>query len=277
VKPKKTKARTNQKRAIRPEATKAIVYIVGEVANVEVYAALCANHGYAVLYYCPESAALPASLSPIGARRQSKVPATASFALELTNVDLEQKRRNLELLDKTLPATTAIASSSVTVTATEQASWIRQKHRLVGCSILPTLTDKPLVEVAPTVFSPAATVQVVQKFFGSLGKEIELVQDRIGMVFPRILCQMINEAAFALQEEIANPEDLDLAMKIGAGYPVGPIAWAEGIGLKQLCAVLKALSQDLGEERIRISPLLTQMAHSGSWWQRTQAIPKERH
>jgi 3-hydroxybutyryl-CoA dehydrogenase len=88
---------------------------------------------------------------------------------------------------------------------------------------------------------------------------------------------MINEAAFALQEEIANPEDLDLAMKIGAGYPVGPIAWAEGIGLKQLCAVLKALSQDLGEERIRISPLLTQMAHSGSWWQRTQAIPKERH
>jgi 3-hydroxybutyryl-CoA dehydrogenase len=203
------------------------------------------------------------------------VPSHASFALELTNVDLTQKRKNLEGLDGALPATTAIVSSSVTITATEQASWIRQKSRLVGCSVLPTLSASPLVEIAPTVFSPAVTVQVVQTFFQSIGKEIELVQDRVGMVFPRILCQVINESAFALQEEIAAPQDLDMAMIVAAGYPLGPIAWAEKIGLKQVYAVLTSLNGDLGEERTRVAPLLRQMALSGTWWHRTQGPPKK--
>jgi 3-hydroxybutyryl-CoA dehydrogenase len=80
---------------------------------------------------------------------------------------------------------------------------------------------------------------------------------------------MINESAFALQEEIAAPQDLDKAMMVAAGYPIGPIAWAEKIGLKQVYAVLKSLNGDLGEERTRVAPLLTQMALSGTWWHRT--------
>lgn len=239
---------------------------MGDMANVEEYTRLCSAHGYNVYYHCPDSSE---SLLSLAGNNVARVPAHASFALELTNVDLDQKRRNLEQLDKVLPPTTAIVSSSITVTATEQASWIRHKHRLVGCSALPTLADKPLIEVAPTVFSPAQTVQVVLTFFRSIGKEIELVQDRIGMVFPRILCLMINEAAFALQEEIAAPQDLDLAMTVAAGYPVGPIAWAEKIGLRQVHAVLKSLNRDLGEDRTRVAPLLTQMALSGTWWRRT--------
>ena len=186
--------------------------------------------------------------------------------MELTNTDLEAKKQNLKKLDNALPATAPILSSSITVSATEQASWIGQKHRLVGIGAFPTFTDKPLVEVAPTVYSPKETLEVVTRFYTSLGKEIELVQDRIGMVLPRILCQLINESVFALQDDIATPRDIDTAMKLGANYPKGPLEWAELIGVRQVFAVLSAIQQDLNEDRYRVSPLLKQMAIAGEWW-----------
>jgi 3-hydroxybutyryl-CoA dehydrogenase len=109
-------------------------------------------------------------------------------------------------------------------------------------------------------------VQVVARFFTSLGKEIELVQDRVGMVLPRILCQIINESIFAVTDDVAIPKDIDVAMKLGANYPCGPIEWAEKIGIKQVCAVLVALQNDLNEDRYRVAPLLKQMAIVGEWW-----------
>jgi 3-hydroxybutyryl-CoA dehydrogenase len=262
----KKKSRTRRPevmpRVHQPE--KAVVYILGDSPMVEEYIVLCSSHGYAVAYDAEGIGAVDASL----ARKTAKMPENVSFALELTNIDLEKKRKNLEALDKALPVTTAIVSSSVTVSATEQSSWIHHKSRLVGFCSLPTLSTASLVEVAPTVFSPAETIQVVQRFFKSVGKEIELVQDRVGMVFPRIVCQIINEAAFVLQEEVASPQDIDLAMKLGANFPFGPIEWADKLGMQQVYAVLSALHRDLGEERYRISPLLRQMALSGSWWKR---------
>jgi len=93
-----------------------------------------------------------------------------------------------------------------------------------------------------------------------MGKEIELVQDRIGMVLPRMLCRIINEAAFAITEDIASPQDIDTALKLGVNFPSGPFELAEQIGLKQVYAVLTALYNDVQEERYRISPLLKQLA-----------------
>jgi 3-hydroxybutyryl-CoA dehydrogenase len=132
-----------------------------------------------------------------------------------------------------------------------------------------------LVEVAPTIYSPKETIEVVMRFFLSLGKEIEIVQDRIGMVFPRILCQVINEAAFAVIEDIATPQDIDTALRLGAQFPVGPIEWAEKIGMKQVYAVLTALYSNLHEERYRTAPLLKQMAFTGEWWRQASSTKQE--
>jgi 3-hydroxybutyryl-CoA dehydrogenase len=242
------------------------VYIVGESPMVEEYAELCASKGYDVLIGVNESTqSAPKSLSQ-NIKRSSIVPSGASVALELTNTDIVQKRKNLEKLDRGLPATAPLLSSSVTVSATEQSSWILQKHRLVGIGALPTIVDKELVEVAPTVFSPKETLEVVARFFESIGKQIELVQDRVGMVLPRILCQIINESIFAVSDDVASPKDIDTAMKLGANYPRGPIEWAETIGVRQVCAVLLALQNDMNEDRYRVSPLLKQMAAAGEWW-----------
>jgi 3-hydroxybutyryl-CoA dehydrogenase len=276
MKPKRAKSQKQKKTAPKHEDGRAIVYIIGDPENVVEYTSLCAAHGYKVAFDWNETPDPVPAYGSASIKRQTNVPANASFALELTNVDLDRKRRNLAMLDEALPATTAITSSSLTVSATEQSSWIKHRVRLVGCSALPTLNDKPLIEIAPTVFSPPETVLSVQRFFRSLGKEIELVQDRIGLVFPRILCQMVNESAFALQDEIASPHDIDLAMKLGASYPLGPIEWADRIGMRQVCSVLTALQRDLGEDRARVAPLLKQLAAGGTWWHHTKSTVEER-
>jgi 3-hydroxybutyryl-CoA dehydrogenase len=266
---KKQKVKATEKKLRGQQPDKAIIYVVGDSPIVEEYVALCSSHGYAVVYYLDAKGQIPSNIDSRLVRKSSQIPRNVSFALELTNIDLEKKRKNLEAFDRALPATTAIVSSSVTVSATEQSSWIKHKSRLVGFCSLPTLIETGLVEVAPTVFSPAETIQVVQRFFKSVGKEIELVQDRVGMVFPRIICQIINQAAFALQEEIAAPQDIDMVMRVGANFPLGPIEWADKLGMQHVYAVLSALHRDLGDERYRISPLLRQMALSGTWWKRT--------
>ncbi|MBF8294086.1 MAG: 3-hydroxybutyryl-CoA dehydrogenase [Bacteroidetes bacterium] len=279
------RTRTIQKKKQTPKPGRSIekakpgrttVYIIGDGPIVAEYVSLCSSHGFSTVFDFNTPPETVPSFDSGLVRKSAQIPRDAAFALELTNVDLERKRRNIEMLDRVLPATTAIASSSVTIAATEQASWIKHKYRLVGCCALPTLGQRPLIEIAPTVFSPAGTVQVVQRFFQSLGKEIELVQDRVGMVFPRILCGIINEAAFALQDEIASPRDIDTAMQLGASWPVGPIVMADRIGLEQVYAVLAALHNDLGEDRYRVAPLLKQMAVSGTWWHRTLALSEER-
>ncbi len=240
------------------------IYIMGESPLVEEFAELCASKGYGVTVAWNEP---PASgLKNELIRKSAAISPDTSIGIELTNTDLALKRKNLEKLDKALPATAPLLTSSVTVSATEQSSWIVQKHRLVGIAALPTFIEKQLVEVAPTVFSPAETLEVVARFFASVGKEIEIVQDRVGMILPRILCQIINESIFALTDDVAKPQDIDTAMKLGANYPAGPIEWAEKIGIRQVYAVLAAIQNDLREDRYRVSPLLKQMSIAGEWW-----------
>ena len=97
-------------------------------------------------------------------------------------------------------------------------------------------------------------------------KETAMVQDSVGMVMPRILCQIINEALFTAQNDVASPNDIDEAMKHGTNYPRGPIAWGEMIGFPNVVAVLDALYDNHHEERYRVAPLLRQMAIAGVFW-----------
>jgi len=251
------------------KSDKALVYLVGEAPMVEQYAELCIAHGYDVCASWNKSLAKKQNTLSSGIIISSTVPENTSVAIELTNIDVLTKKKNLEKLAKALPETAPILSSSITITATEQSAWIAGKHRLVGIAALPTFIDKSLVEVAPTIYTPMETLEVVSRFFLTLGKEIEIVQDRIGMVLPRILCQVINEAAFAITEDIVAPDDIDKALTLGMHFPLGPIEWAEQIGLDQVYAVLTALHTDLQEERYRIAPILKQMALTGVWWKQS--------
>lgn len=124
---------------------------------------------------------------------------------------------------------------------------------LFGFNGLPTLFDRPILEVSLYKQSDAEKLQQVCE---QLGTEYQLVEDRAGMATPRILCMIINEACYTLQEGTASIQDIDLGMKLGTNYPHGPFEWANALGIANVYKVLEALYEDTREERYKICPLL---------------------
>jgi 3-hydroxybutyryl-CoA dehydrogenase len=109
----------------------------------------------------------------------------------------------------------------------------------------------------------AGALAEAERFFRALGKETITVKDAPGLTFPRILSLIINEAARALDEEVATAEEIDIAMRLGVNYPSGPLRWADQIGLDEVLAVLEGLHRETGDDRYRPAPLLEKMVLAG--------------
>ena len=189
-----------------------------------------------------------------------------SLALELTVSDLERKRDNLLKLEAGAKSGLTVLSSSLTCAATTQAAWIGSPERLIGIAALPGQMSQSLLELAPSIHTSHESITRAEDFAVRLGKEVAVVQDRVGLVLPRVVCSLVNEAFFAVMEGIASPEDIDTAMKLGTNYPLGPIEWGNKIGLLYVVSILDAIHRDTGEDRYRVCPLLRQMSASGRWW-----------
>jgi 3-hydroxybutyryl-CoA dehydrogenase len=133
----------------------------------------------------------------------------------------------------------------------------------VGFHALPPLAQSTLVELTRTPDSASSAATAGERFFESLGKHVAWVADAPGLVLGRIVCQVVNEAAFALGEGVGSAEDIDAGMLYGLNYPRGILAWADQIGLDHVLSVLDALNAELGEERYRAAPLLRRLMWSG--------------
>ena len=126
---------------------------------------------------------------------------------------------------------------------------------LFGFNGLPGFINRSLLEVSCLNASDEPKLKAI---CGQLGTDFELVADRVGMVTPRIICMIINEAFYTLQEGTASREDIDMGMKLGTNYPFGPFEWSERIGLNHVYELLEAMYEDTKEERYKICSLLKQ-------------------
>jgi 3-hydroxybutyryl-CoA dehydrogenase len=133
----------------------------------------------------------------------------------------------------------------------------------VGFHLLPPVREARLVELTRTANTDDGAAHRVERFFSSLGKHVEWVGDAPGLVLGRIVCQLVNEACFALQENVGSADDVDTALRLGFNYPRGPLEWADEIGLEHVLATLDALFEELHEERYRAAPLLRKMIADG--------------
>lgn len=129
----------------------------------------------------------------------------------------------------------------------------RPSCSLAGFNGLPGFVNRPLLELS---LLDQKELPRLQAICSALGADFRLVQDRVGMVTPRVVCQIINEAYFTVQEGTATREDIDLGMQLGTNYPMGPFAWCNKIGIKHVYELLQAVLLDTGDERYRICPLL---------------------
>jgi len=194
----------------------------------------------------------------------------ADIIIETENSSKEQKKQNIQEIEEAVKADTTILSTSLRVSATEIASWLADSSRLIGFGTFADLESANLIEITPALQSNPFHLTVSADFLQMVGKEVEVVRDEVGLVFPRILSMIINEAAFALMEKTADAANIDEAMKKGTNYPNGPLEWAEKIGLEDVCAVLTGLQEELGEERYRPAPLIKKLIHAGWTGEETQ-------
>ncbi|WP_172844480.1 3-hydroxyacyl-CoA dehydrogenase family protein [Tumebacillus algifaecis] len=154
--------------------------------------------------------------------------------------------------------------SALGVSVTEAASWCVEPKRVVGFGYVPPLADVTCVEAASGLRTDSDVAERAHAMLqAGLGRDIVWVKDSVGLVIPRMVAMVINEAAYALQEGIAQAEDLDTAMKLGTNYPYGPLEWADVIGVEQVTAILQGLYAEQGEDRFRPAPLLKRLAWAG--------------
>lgn len=123
----------------------------------------------------------------------------------------------------------------------------------VGFCGMPTFLNRPILEVAA---GKNTDVQKLKSVCEQLQTEFSIVDDRVGLVTPRVISMIINEAYYTVQEGTATREDIDLAMKLGTNYPYGPFEWCSKIGVRHVYELLEAVYNDTKDERYKISPLL---------------------
>ncbi|MHB8656744.1 MAG: 3-hydroxyacyl-CoA dehydrogenase NAD-binding domain-containing protein [Solirubrobacteraceae bacterium] len=133
----------------------------------------------------------------------------------------------------------------------------------VGFHLLAPISGTGIVELTRGPDSSGSAARAAERFFASLGMRAVWVGDGPGLILGRIVCQVINECAFALGEGVGSAEDIDAGMLHGLNYPRGPLAWADEIGIDHVVAVLAALHEETGEERYRLAPVLRRLALSG--------------
>lgn len=118
----------------------------------------------------------------------------------------------------------------------------------------------PRIAIACADGVGAADVARAVGFFQALGKSVTALDDAPGMAVMRTVAMLANEAADAVHQGVGSVEDVDLAMLRGANYPLGPLAWADRVGIARIAAVIRALGHSYGEDRYRLSPLLARRA-----------------
>jgi 3-hydroxybutyryl-CoA dehydrogenase len=126
-----------------------------------------------------------------------------------------------------------------------------------------------LVEVIRGVKTSDETHLQTMSFANAIGKSPISVLNSPGFVVNRILCPMVNEAIFAVQEKLGTLDDIDAAMQIGGGHPIGPLRLADLIGLDVLLAIMEVLQASFGDSKYRPALLLREMVQAGQLGRKT--------
>ncbi len=141
----------------------------------------------------------------------------------------------------------------ITLDAMMENARIPQRDSFFGFCGLPTFVNRPVLEVS---MGDLKNEKLLTAICAQLGTDQVCVEDRVGLVTPRVICSVINEAYFALEEGTATRSDIDLAMKLGTNYPYGPFEWAARIGIDHVVELLDVVYQEGHDERYKICALL---------------------
>lgn len=195
--------------------------------------------------------------------RLERATREADAIIDCCVVDAARKRAQIEAYDRWLRRGRPLISCCHAASATEIAAQAKQPGRLVGFALVPPWEARETVECAMALQTDPAIKASVEAVWRAVGLDCVWIEDSTAMVMPRTVACLANEAFFALMEGTASAEDIDRAMRLGTRYPLGPLAWAERLGLDQVLAIMEALGRAHGDDRYRPAPNLRALVLAG--------------
>jgi len=176
---------------------------------------------------------------------------------------LPAKRDLFATLDKICPQKTIFASNTSSLTITEIATATKRPQRFVGLHFFNPVPVMKLVEVVRTIATDAVVYDEMVAFGTKLGKTAVRANDSTGFIVNRLLVPYLLDAIRALEEGVGSIEDIDNSMKLGCGYPMGPLTLLDFVGLDTTYYISQIMFEEFKERRFAAPPLLKRMVLAG--------------
>jgi 3-hydroxybutyryl-CoA dehydrogenase len=188
--------------------------------------------------------------------------AECDLVIEAVIEQFDIKAALFKQLDAIVKKSALLVSNTSSISITRIAAATSRPDKVMGVHFMNPVPVMKLVELIKGLQTSAETYDLIQSFCARIEKTTVLAIDTPGFVVNRILCPMINEAIFLVQEGV-KPEDIDNAMKLGTNHPMGPLTLADFVGLDTLLYILQLLHRELGEDKYRPCPLLVKYVEAG--------------
>ncbi|KID12676.1 3-hydroxybutyryl-CoA dehydrogenase [Ponticoccus alexandrii] len=189
--------------------------------------------------------------------------AKTDLVIEAATEREEVKHKIFEALVPELAENTILTSNTSSISITRLASRTDRPERFMGFHFMNPVPLMQLVELIRGIATDQETYEACLKVVETLGKTAASAEDFPAFIVNRILIPMINEACYTLYEGVGNVRSIDMAMKLGANHPMGPLELADFIGLDTCLAIMNVLHDGLADTKYRPCPLLTKYVEAG--------------
>jgi 3-hydroxybutyryl-CoA dehydrogenase len=197
--------------------------------------------------------------------------AGARLVVESIVEDLAAKRALFGALEPRVSPVCVLASNTSSLPLAAVGDSLRAPMRFVGLHFFSPVPAMKLVEIGTTQRTYPAAVEEAQRFVETLGKTPVMVGDTSGYIVNRLLVPYLLDGIAALEQRVAPAASIDLAMKLGCGHPMGPLALADAIGLDIVYAMAKTMHRELNDRRYSPPALLRRLVLNGHLGKKTGA------
>lgn len=188
----------------------------------------------------------------------------ADVVVEVVIEVMDVKKKVYAELEEIVPKHCLFFTNTSGLSITEMASVTKRPDRFIGTHFFNPVPVMRLLEIIRGHQTSDETLEIAKAWGKKIGKEVIVVKEAPAFVVNRILCSMINEAFFALDEGLASPEDIDKGMVLGCNHPIGPLALADLVGNDTLLRVMEGLHRELGD-KYRPAQYLRKLVRAGNF------------